>query len=85
MKRIVLTAGLLLFLAPLDAEAPDEFGMKLARFHEHYDKFVRTFLGCPKDAGHVEECKPNLGTFDFREFRFAKEGAMPLFDLERKD
>lgn len=84
MKRALLIS-LGLILCALSAEAPDEFSMKLGRFHDHYNRFMRGYLGCATGAVSVDDCKPDLGTFDFREFRLAEEAAAPLFNLERKD
>ncbi len=84
MKRTILL-GLLCLMTAFSAEAPNrDFLEKLARFHDHYQKFFRAYLGCPKDAAHIEDCKPDLGTFDFYEFNHAATSAGPLFGLERK-
>lgn len=83
MKRALLI-GLFVLLSAMSAEAPDEFGMHLARFHEHYNRFMRAYLGCSTAAVSIDDCKPDLGTFDFREFRHAEEAAAPLFNLQPK-
>jgi hypothetical protein len=83
VKRSLLI-GLFVILSAMSAEAPDEFGLNLARFHEHYNKFMRAYLGCGKAAVSIDDCKPDLGIFDFREFRHAEEAAAPLFNLQPK-
>jgi hypothetical protein len=83
MKR-ALTLGLLCLLVATCAEPPNrDFYAKLARFHHHYNLFMRAYLGCAKDAAYIEQCKPNLGTFDYYEFNHAAREAAPLFGLER--
>jgi hypothetical protein len=62
----------------------DDFPEKAVRFHEHWNRFFRSYLGCPKDATDASECNPKLGTFDYAEFNKAAKEARALFALEQK-
>lgn len=81
MRRALI---LFLLAAPTIAAPTLELGQKLARFHQHYDRFMRAFFGCPKGAVSIDECSPNQGTIDYGEFNRAARDAEPLFGLERK-
>ena len=83
--RRALVLGLLCLMLAASAETPNlEFERKLARFHEHYNRFMRELLGCAKNDAYIEQCRPSLGTFDMAEFNHAARDAGPLFGLERK-
>ena len=75
------TAILLLCLVPIRASDPDlpGFHLRLERFHGPYNRWMRTFLGCPEGARTAEECDPRKGTFDYREFNRARRAAKDLF------
>jgi hypothetical protein len=89
----VKKASLVLFVGLASAQtfAP-EFHDKLVKFHKHYDKFLRTYMGCPlinkedmvKEGVTFVECDRALGGYDMKEFKAAREGAMDLFELEEK-
>lgn len=83
MKR-ALMVGVLCLATARSAPPNGEFARKLERFHYHYNLFVRAYLGCPKGAVYSEQCKPELGTFDYAEFNHAARDAAPLFDLDRR-
>jgi len=72
----------LLLLACAHAGTPDDgLDLRLARFHAHYDPFVRKYLGCPPGAREVAQCDPKLGAVDYREFASACREAIKLFAL----
>jgi hypothetical protein len=82
MKR-ALILGLLCLVTAISAETPNlNFAQNLERFHHHYDLFIRAYAGCPKGAAFIEQCKPELGTFDYYEFNHAAREAGPLFGLK---
>lgn len=69
---------------PLSAAAADDFPEKVVRFHDHWNRFFRAYLGCPKGATDAQQCNPKLGTFDYDEFNKAAKEARALFSLEPK-
>lgn len=62
------------------AAVPREFGSRLARFHLHYNRFMRAYYGCPSGASEVEQCRPYEGTMNAREFEQARRAAKELFE-----
>lgn len=76
MKRLVLGA---LLLIQATSGGADDFGQRLGRFHLHYSRFVRAYLGCPQGAREVEECDKALGSFDYSEFNAARREARNIF------
>ena len=77
MKRAILA----LFVSAAAASPSADFDQKLAAFHQHYDRFMRAYLGCPKRAASIDDCKPALGTLDYAEFGRARNAARELFDF----
>ena len=84
MKRAFLIASLCMVMVGSASTPNLSFEENLARFHLHYDKFIRAYEGCPKGAAFIEECKPDLGTFDWYEFNHAAHEARDLFSLEKE-
>jgi hypothetical protein len=62
-----------------DAQA---FAERIGRFHDHWNKFLRTYMGCPKSAVVVEDCDLKAGIFDYAEFNSAGREARALFARE---
>lgn len=63
--RRALILGLLCILTAVATETPVmDFWEKLARFHDHYNRFMRGYLGCRKNDAYLEQCKPSLGRLD---------------------
>lgn len=72
----------LLFAAQiLHAEQSDDFAERVAGFHRPWDEFLRIFLGCPKGAHEVDECRRDSGHIERPLFSRARKAAMRLFDL----
>jgi len=84
MRRAAILGFLCLVMVGSAGTPNRNFDEKLERFHYHYDLFVRAYLGCPKGAAFVKECRPELGTFDYSEFNHAARDARPLFALEKE-
>jgi hypothetical protein len=84
VKRALILGFLCLVMVGSAGTSNPSFEANLARFHLHYDKFIRAYEGCPKGAAFIEECKPALGTFDWYEFNHAAKEARPLFSLEKE-
>lgn len=63
--------------------AGEDFGESLARFHLHYNRFMRLYLGCPKGAVDIEQCDPKQGLMDYTEFQRAAKEARTLFSIEK--
>lgn len=82
MNRILILGFLCLVMVGSSSTADRAFYEKLERFNEHYVKFYRMVHGCPKGAAFIEQCKPELGTFDYYEFNHAATEAGPLFGLK---
>jgi hypothetical protein len=84
--KLALTLALLCLAMVGSAGTPinRDFYEKLERFNEHYCKFYRAVHGCPKGAAFLDDCKPELGTFDYYEFNHAASAARPLFSLEKE-
>jgi len=61
--------------------SPNDFPIRLARFHVHYDSFVRKYLGCPTGAQQIADCDPKTGSMDYREFAQSCREAIRLFAL----
>lgn len=83
MKR-ALAVGLLLSIALCPAAVNPDFQERLLRFHQHYNQFVRIYLGCPKGAVEMAQCHPDQGTLDYAEFLKARTEARKLFDLSQE-
>jgi len=90
MKKLVFVV---LLVAASAQNVDMDFRVKLSRFHQHYDKFLRKFMGCGpmpekeqavKDGVHFVECDADLSMIDQKEFKAAREEAKVLFDLEDK-
>ena len=79
-RRHILAAAVAELAAVPFAEAAD-FEEHLVEFHAHYNKFVRTYLGCPKKAVDVEQCNRSQGSIDYVEFHKARQAAIKLFQL----
>lgn len=79
MRRCAL---LVVLFAAAARPAPD-FGESLARFHLHYNRFMRLYLGCPKGAVEIEQCNPKQGLMDYSEFQRAAKEARTLFNLHQ--
>jgi hypothetical protein len=75
VKRLLLLACLIVRATAADAE----FARHLEQFHQHYNVFLRAYLGCPASAREIEECNPKLGSFDYGEFAKARKHAKTLF------
>lgn len=73
-----------LALVPLAATAavPDAVDERIASFHRHWDKFLRAYLGCPKDATAVDQCDLKQGVWEYPEFLKAAKAAKELFELK---
>jgi len=84
VKRALILGFLCLVMVGSAGTSNPSFQENLARFHLHYDKFMRAYEGCPKGAAFIEECKPDLGTFDYGEFNRAAHEARDLFSLEKE-
>lgn len=92
-KKVVKRVSFVMFIGLASAQtfAP-EFHEKLVKFHKHYDKFLRTYMGCPavnredaiKEGLKFVECDRALGGYDQKEFQGARLAAMDLFELEEK-
>src|ERR1035437_6891369 len=82
IKALILGCLSQVMVARAGTPNPD-FYEKLERFHLHCDKFIRAYEGCPKGAAFIEECKPALGTFDWRSEEHAASAARPLFSSEK--
>jgi hypothetical protein len=63
----------------------DDFPEKAIAFNEHWSRFFRSYLGCPKGATDASQCNPKVdGKFDYSEFNKAAKEARALFALENK-
>ncbi|MDE2102127.1 MAG: hypothetical protein KGL39_33080 [Patescibacteria group bacterium] len=74
---VLLLIGLHLFAAPTD-----DFDARVLKFHRRWDRFVRTYWGCDKDAPNRTDCQSWKGGLDRKAFAEAREAAKPLFDLK---
>ena len=75
-------AALFLVLSSVLSSAADElsaFDLRVGDFHLHWDKFLRTYLGCPKGAHEVTDCDRAVGHLDYVEFFAARKAARKLF------
>ena len=63
----------------------DALGERLLRFNDGWQVFIRGYFGCPQ-TGTVEwkDCRPALGTVDYRVWRSLTEQAKELWGLEEK-
>jgi hypothetical protein len=82
--RTAIAILALALVAPASVATSADFDQKLATFHEHYNRFFRVYLGCPKAAVRVEDCRPGAGSIDYAEFQRARRAARDLFDLAEK-
>jgi hypothetical protein len=83
VKRYALL-GVLLFAVSIAAE-PDAALMEHAlTFTRHWQAFLLAYTGCPAAARDVAECRPALGSIDYREWKASREAAKALFDLREK-
>jgi hypothetical protein len=62
-----------------------QFLDRVERFHEHWNKFMRAYMGCPLDAIQISECRPERAQFDYAEFLKAARAARELFELKAAD
>lgn len=84
LRRITRRAALALpYIARAVAATPN-VDPRIAEFHQHWDKFLRVYLGCPSWATQIRECDLNQGLWDIPEFRKAAKAAKELFDLKGK-
>ena len=72
---------MLLLTCAYAGHGTDDLGLRLARFHTHYDPFMRKYFGCPTGAHELTECNPHMSAIDYREFREACRAAVRLFEL----
>ena len=77
MRMLLLAALLTLTAQP----ASMDFGERLARFQQHYNRFFREYAGCPRAAVDISECDPRKGIFNRAEFDKAAQEARFLFPL----
>jgi flagellar biosynthesis regulator FlbT len=82
--RILLLLFFLVVISPAQIALDTQLTADIANFHTHWDKFVRTYLGCPKDAVAVEDCTPVTGVIDYAEWKAARKAAKKLFGLEER-
>jgi hypothetical protein len=80
VKRLLAVFLLTLMLSA--AISPDDFISRLFTFHNHYDRFMRAYLGCPPGAKEPGDCQPAKGLMDYGEFNKARQAATQLFDLK---
>lgn len=82
LRRAV--AVLFLAIGTARPAAVDPFQERALRFNQHWSRFLRSYLGCPKEARDTSECNPQLGSFDYAEFLKAAKDARALFALDEK-
>jgi hypothetical protein len=74
--RLLLAAALAALLsgcAPRQAGTHRELTPEaLLRFHQHYNRFYRSYWGCPADARMLEDCVPVRGKVDLAELEAAR-------------
>jgi len=76
IAAILLVIG----LAVAASTSEDAFSRRAADFNVEWNLFYRKYLGCPKGAREVEECRPQLGVLDRKRYDRARRAAMKLFD-----
>lgn len=87
--KLFRTTVLLTLAVVSVAQEPDDMRARLLAFHKPYDKFLRSFIGCPAitpekmkaDSMELVECEASLSVMDFKSFERAREAAKKLFDL----
>lgn len=57
-----------------------EFAGQVAQFHEHWERFLRAYLGCPKGAIDIRQCDGARGVLDYPEFLKAARIGRKLFE-----
>lgn len=78
MRRLLL----LFVCMSASAGEMDLFSERVIRFHNHWNAFVRSYLGCPKGATSADQCHPKIGIVDYAEFTAASREARILFARE---
>lgn len=77
--------GLLPWLTSTKAHAAgDELLENILDFHFAWDKFVRTYFGCPPSALTSAECQQALGKLDRKLYEKVRAKAKTLFDFGEK-
>jgi hypothetical protein len=84
---VFLIACIVLIPAPHPTPASPnhaQFFDDAIEFNNRWNKFLRTYLGCDKQATDISQCSVNLGQMDYQEFLSARKAAMKLFDLQSR-
>jgi len=75
--------------SPLIAQAPPPsvvFDLKLHKYIQKFNRFVRGYIGCPDRDTPVEYqiCRPDQGVFDYKLWRELQKDSKDLFDRKEK-
>lgn len=70
--------------SPIAAEPDAALTAHAIVFTRHWQAFLLAYTGCPAGARDVADCRPALGSLNYREWKASREAAKALFDLRDK-